>query len=744
MKTQGVILALLLAANSNGLFAQTTDLRGFSSKSSALQRTLEERFDQQLNPTNIGRTIKELSAKPHHLGSEQGKLVAEAILKRFKDYGWLDSKIERYEVLFPTPKTRVLTLTEPTSFTASLKEPAYADDLSSGQPGQLPAYNAWAADGDVTGELIYVNFGLPEDYDRLEKLGLSVSGKIVIVRYGRSWRGLKPKLAYERGAIGCIIYSDPKEDGYYKGDVYPTGPFKNENAVQRGSVLDVMVQPGDPLTPGVGATPTAERIRKDDAVSILKIPVLPISYHDALPLLSALDGPVAPESWRGALPITYHIGAGKAKVHLKVESNWNTVSAYNVIAKIKGSVYPDQWIIRGNHHDAWVNGAADPVSGLAATLEEAKAIGALLKTGYKPKRTLVYCAWDGEEPGLLGSTEWVEDHAEELSRKAVAYINTDGNGRGFLKAGGAQQLASLLTDIAQEIPDPQTQVSVLERRKSHDLVTAATAKLKKERFEQIKFPLDALGTGSDYSPFFQHLGIPSLHVEFEGEDEGGEYHTTFDTYEDYVRFKDRNFDYGSTLAKITGRTVLRLAEAEVLPFEFNDLQLALKVYAAELLRLTEELRESNALENRLINEGKYQQAADPSAVFYVPRNKPVVPELDFTNLDKAIVALDKSAQNISSNATKVLQDKKQRARLNDILVLAERQLLLTAGLPQRPWYKHSLYAPGLHTGYSVKTLPGIREAIEQADWFEVAKQVDLTAERIQQLAAFLDGGLGTK
>jgi N-acetylated-alpha-linked acidic dipeptidase len=744
MKKQGVILALLLAANSNGLFAQTTDLRGFSSKSSVLQRTLEERFDQQLNAANIGRTIKELSAKPHHLGSEQGKLVAETVLKRFKDYGWLDSKIERYEVLFPTPKTRVLTLTEPSQFTASLKEPAYAEDASSAQSGQLPAYNAWGADGDVTGELIYVNFGLPEDYERLEKLGLNVSGKIVIARYGRSWRGLKPKLAYERGAIGCIIYSDPKEDGYYRGDVYPAGPFKNENAAQRGSVLDVMVQPGDPLTPGIVATQTAERIHREDAQSILKIPVLPISYRDALPLLSALDGPVAPESWRGALPITYHIGAGRAKVHLKVESNWNRVPAYNVIAKIKGAVYPDQWVIRGNHHDAWVNGAADPISGLAALLEEAKAIGALLKTGYKPKRTLVYCAWDGEELGLLGSTEWVEDHADELSRKAVAYINTDGNGRGFLKAGGAQQLASLVTDIAQEVSDPQTQVSVLERRKSHDLVTASTAKSKKERFDLNTFPLDALGTGSDYSPFFQHLGIPSLNFEFEGEDEGGEYHTTFDSYEDYVRFKDRNFDYGTTLAKVTGRTLLRLAEADVLPFEYKDLHLALKTYVGELLKLGDELRENNALENRLINEGKYQQSADPSAVFYVPRNKPVVPELDFTNLDKAIAALGKSSQDISANATKVLPDKKERAGLNEILYLAERQLLLTAGLPQRPWYKHSLYAPGLHTGYSVKTLPGIREAIEQADWFEVTKQVDLAAERIQQLAAFLNTGLGTK
>lgn len=739
MKTQGVILALSILANTTGLFAQNQEIKGFTAKSSALQQDLERRFDEQLSAGRIGRNLQELSAKPHHLGSAQGKLVAEALLKKFKEYGWLDSRIESYQVLFPTPKIRSLELIGTSPYVASLNENGVG--TAAVQSGQLPPYNAWGADGDVTAELIYVNYGLPEDYERLEKLGLSVSGKIVIARYGRSWRGLKPKLAYERGAVGCILYSDPKEDGYYQGEVYPQGAYKNEYAVQSGAVLDLAVQPGDPLTPGIGATKDVARLPREEASSILKIPVLPISYRDALPLLTALDGPVAPEGWRGALPITYHIGSGKAKVHLKVNSDWNMVTAYNVIAKIKGSVYPDQWVIRGNHHDAWGTGAADPVSGLSTMLEEARAIGALLKTGYKPARTLVYCAWDGEEAGLLGSTEWVEDHAEELSRKAVAYINTDDNGRGFLRAGGAQQLGQLVTAIAVEVPDPQTQVSVFERRKSADLVQATSVKLKRALLNAQDFPLEALGSGSDYSPFLQHLGIPALNLEFAGEDQGGEYHTAYDSYDNYVRFKDRNFDYGVALAKVAGRVVLRLAQAEVLPFEFKGLHKSIAGYAAEIIALTDEMRERHEIENRLINEGKYQQAADPSAVFYVPRNKAVVPVLDFENLNRSITALAQAAEKIDLLRTQVLADKKQRARLNELIYLAERQLISTAGLPQRPWYKHILYAPGLYTGYSAKTLPGIREAIEQADWFEANRQIESVAAQIKGLTDFLNAAV---
>lgn len=733
---KNVVLLAVLALVSTKIFAQQNNLKGFSPKSSSAQLQLEKRFDQQLSNINIGNTIKEFSARPHHLGSAQGKLVAESILKKFKNYGW-DAKIETYQVLFPTPKTRILELTAPTKFTALLKEPAFAEDATSGQEGQLPTYNAWGADGDVTGELVFVNFGLPEDYEKLEKLGINVSGKIVIARYGHSWRGIKPKIAYEHGAIGCIIYSDPKEDGYYHGEEYPKGPFKNEHTVQRGSVMDMVIYPGDPLTPNAGATKTAKRLERREAVTILKIPVLPVSYHDALPLLSALDGPVAPEEWRGALPITYRIGAGRAKVHLKVQSNWDIVPAYNVIAKIKGSEYPDQWIIRGNHHDAWVNGAADPVSGLAAELEEAKAIGALVKSGYRPKRTLVYCAWDGEEQSLLGSTEWVEDHTDELNKKAVAYINTDGNGRGFLEAGGSHALEQLVDGIAKEIPDPLSQVSIYERKKARTIVNASGAALKKTLLRKDTLALGALGTGSDYSAFLQHLGIPSLNLAFGGEDEGGEYHSIYDSYDNYIRFKDKDFRYGVALAKTAGRAVLRLADAEVLPFDFNNLHQTISGYVTEISKLAEQLKEAYALENQLISEGKYQFAADPAEVFIAPKKKPEVPKFDFSKLTAALDTLKKSAVNIASAANTAVDKKANRGKLNEVLYQAEKQLLNPNGLPLRPWYRHTIYAPGFYTGYGVKTLPGIREAIEQGNWEEAQKQIETAADKINNLSAYL-------
>ncbi|WP_428328044.1 M28 family peptidase [Mucilaginibacter sp.] len=402
--------------------AQQKSITGFNDASAAKEIKAEQAFDASLSAPYIGETIKELSAFPHNLGSPGSKAVAEKILQKYKSYG-LDAHIETYTVLFPTPKTRLLELTGPTQYTALLKEPALAQDATSGQANQLPTYNAWSGDGDVTGQLVFVNYGLPDDYETLAKLGIDVKGKIVIAKYGRSWRGIKPKVAYEHGAIGCIIYSDPKDDGYSAGEVYPKGAYKSEYGVQRGSVMDMVIYPGDPLTPGVGATKDAKRLDRKDAVTILKIPVLPISYHDAQPLLAALDGTVAPRDWQGGLPLTYHVGPGKAMVHLKMEFNWDMVPAYDIIAKIKGSQYPEEWVMRGNHHDAWVNGASDPISGQSAMLDEAKALGDLLKTGWKPKRSIVYCSWDGEEPGLLGSTEYAEGH-DKNCRKRRLFILT--------------------------------------------------------------------------------------------------------------------------------------------------------------------------------------------------------------------------------------------------------------------------------------------------------------------------------
>ncbi len=716
--------------------AQTKTITGFTTESSKQQTATEQKFDAQLDAANIGSTIKLLAAKPHNVGSPAGKEVAEEILAKMKSYGF-DAHIETFQVLFPTPKTRVLEMTSPTGYKALLKEPALKEDATSGQEGQLPTYNAWSADGDVTGELVFVNYGLPDDYEELAKLGIDVKGKIVIAKYGRSWRGIKPKVAYEHGAIGCIIYSDPKDDGYTEGDVYPKGAFKNEYGVQRGSVMDMVIYPGDPLTPGVGATENAKRLERADAPTILKIPVLPISYHDAQPLLAALDGPVVPTGWAGSLPITYHIGPGKATVHLKLEFDWKLVPCNDVIGMIKGSDYPDEWVIRGNHHDGWVNGAGDPISGQAAMLEEAKAIGGLVQGGWKPKRTLVYCAWDGEEPGLLGSTEWAEQHADELQQKCVAYINSDGNGRGFLGVGGSQALTVLMDEVAKGVTDPQTGVTVFARLKAAEAVRAGSAKAKKEALGKNRLELSALGSGSDFSAFLQHLGVPALNLGFGGEDPGGEYHSIYDSYDDYRRFKDSGFRYGVALSETAGHATLRLADADVLPFEFKDLYKEVNGFLNELIALQDQTRETTDVENQLITSGDYKLAADPLKTFIVPATKGTVPYLDFSPLQNAIAALQKSADSLTAISTKAVNSATDHDALNKKLYEAEQQLLLVNGLPRRGWYKHALYAPGFYTGYGVKTMPGIREAIEQRNWKEAQEQIYLVAEAISKLAAYL-------
>ncbi|MGZ4001181.1 MAG: transferrin receptor-like dimerization domain-containing protein, partial [Mucilaginibacter sp.] len=612
-----------------------------------------------------------------------------------------------------------------------------AEDATSAQEGQLPTYNAWSADGDVSGQLVFVNYGLPDDYDQLEKMGIDVKGKIVIAKYGRSWRGIKPKVAYEHGAIGCIIYSDPRDDGYTAGEVYPKGAYKSEYGVQRGSVMDMVIYPGDPLTPGIGATKDAKRLERSDATTIMKIPVLPISYHDAQPLLAALDGPVATGDWSGSLPITYHIGPGKAIVHLKMEFNWDIVPAYDVIAKIKGSKYPDEWVMRGNHHDAWVNGANDPISGQSAMLDEAKALGDLLKTGWRPKRTIVYCSWDGEEPGLLGSTEFAEGHDKELQQKAVIYINSDSNGRGFFGEGGSQALENFMDEISQHVTDPQTGVSVFDRAKASELVNTSSPKERKELWDRKGRRLESLGSGSDFSAFLQHLGIPTLDLGFGGEDGGGEYHSIYDSYDNYKRFKDPDFKYGVALAQTAGHAVLRMADAEVLPFDFRNLQATIDRFTTELIDLNKGMSESTAIDNQLIKANDYTLAADPTKNEKAPSVKGDVPNLDFSALKTALDSLKQSADHLAITWAQASQTAGSHDKLNQALYHAEQELLAEEGLPRRPWFKHTIYAPGFYTGYGVKTLPGIREAIEQRNWTEAQQQIGVVASAVMRLAGYL-------
>ena len=724
--------------------ADNLSLAGYSDASARTERDWEAKFRSIPDPANLRAYMQRLSARPHHVGSPYDADNAEWLLGKLKEFG-LDAHIETFDVLFPTPKQRLLEMIEPTHFTAKLAEPTVSADPTSGQHDeQLPTYNAYSIDGDVTGPLVYVNYGIPEDYDLLDRLGVSVKGAIVIARYGGSWRGIKPKVAAEHGAIGCLIYSDPHDDGYFDGDVFPLGGLRNPDGVQRGSVMDMPVYPGDPLTPGVGATKDAKRLPIEQAVTLTKIPVMPISYGDAQPLLAAMKGPLAPAAWRGALPISYHVGPGPAKVHFKLAANWDLKTLHNVIARIPGSTEPDEWIIRGNHHDAWVNGADDPVSGAVALLEEARALGMLLKQGWKPRRTIVYCLWDGEEPGLLGSTEWAEAHAEELRRVGAVYINSDSNGRGYLGMSGSHTLEHFLNGVARDIPDPESKVSVWQRNQFARLARQSPD----ERMEVRSRPdlrIGALGSGSDYTAFLDHLGIASIDLGFGGEDASGIYHSIYDDFYWYTHFSDTDFVYGRALAQTAGTAVIRLADAELLPFDFDDFTDTIRQYVQEVERLARDRRDQIIERNRQIDEGLFAAINDPRHPLSAPPKEAVPPFLNFAPLENGLAALDRTAQlyrhalaQANTNAGSALA----RALLRDAntkLIAVERALTLTDGLPNRPWFQHQIYAPGFYTGYGVKTLPAVREAIEQKEWKLADEQIVRVGKVLENAGEAIEG-----
>lgn len=741
------LCAFLLAPA--GWSADPEPLRGYSAASAATEQNWENRFRAIPDPVNLRAYMQRLSARPHHVGSPYDKDNAEWILSKFRDWG-LDARIETFDVLFPTPKERLLEMVAPTRFTARLEEPALSNDPTSAQRNeQLPSYNAYSIDGDVTGPLVYVNFGVPEDYEMLDRLGVSVKGAIVIARYGGSWRGIKPKLAAEHGALGCLIYSDPHEDGYFQGPDFPAGPYRPKDGVQRGSVMDMPVRAGDPLTPNVGATTGARRLPINQAETLTKIPVLPISYADAQPLLAALGGHIAPQAWRGSLPLTYHLGPGQAHVHLKVSFNWDTKPIYDVVARIPGATDPDQWIIRGNHHDAWVNGAEDPVSSAVAVLEEARALSTLTQQGWKPRRTIVYCLWDGEEEGLLGSTEWAEEHDAELRQKAAVYINSDGNTRGYLQAEGSHTLEKFINSVARDIEDPETKLTVWKRlqfsRLSGDPIGA-------EVRQRPDLRIGALGSGSDYSPFLDHLGVASMNISFGGEDHsGGVYHSIYDDFYWYTHFADADFQYGRALAQTGGTAVMRLADADLLPYDFDDFTDTIRRYIDEVKKLALDLHEQIAERNRRLDEGMYAAIDDPRERMLPPPREAVPPYLNFAPLDNSLAALQRSAQAYDQALAKASAgggSALSGAALRDAnarLIAVERALTLRDGLPNRPWYEHQIYAPGFFTGYGVKTLPAVRESIEQKQWPQadqqiarVAKVLENAGEAIQSATAELN------
>jgi N-acetylated-alpha-linked acidic dipeptidase len=735
---------LSLAPIGNHVIADEQPLFGYSAESSRAERQWEEKLRAIPSPANLRAYMEHLSARPHHVGSPYDKQNAEWIAAKFKEFG-LDTHIEQFDVLFPTPKERAVELVEGgPKFVAKLQEPALPQDPTSNQQAeQLPTYNAYSIDGDVTAPLVYVNYGIPEDYEQLERMGISVKGKIVIARYFHSWRGIKPKVAAEHGAVGCLIFSDPHEDGFVHGETFPAGPFRPPDGVQRGSVADMPFYPGDPLTPGVGATKDAKRLKVEEAATITKIPVLPISYADAQPLLAALTGRVAPEGWRGGLGITYHVGPGAAKVHLKVKSDWSIKPIYDVIGKIQGATFPDEWVIRGNHHDGWVNGAEDPISGQVAIIEEARALGELVKSGWKPKRTIIYCAWDGEEPGLLGSTEWAEQHYDELRAHGVAYINSDANGRGYLGIEGSHTLEKFSNDIARDISDPETKLSAWKRQQLHEIANAKTAEQREEIRKRADLRIPALGSGSDYTAFLQHDGVAALNIGFGGEDQGGIYHSIYDDFYWFTHFSDTEFVYERALAQTGGTAIMRLADADLLPFEFNDFADTVQTYLKELKTLSQKMQDDIKERNREIEEGVFKATDDPKRPLVSPAVEAVPPHLNFAPMENAVDVLNRSAadyrkalEQANANGGAALASA-SLTEVNKMLIESERKLTNAEGLPNRPWFKHQLYAPGFYTGYGVKTVPAVREAIELKQWKQADEAIIVVARVLQDEAALI-------
>ena len=730
-------LALLSAF---ALISQAADspqtLRGYSPQSSVSEVQWEQRFKSIPNEDRLRENMRRLSARPHHVGSPYDKDNAEWIAAQLKSWG-LDAQIETFDTLFPTPKERSLELLEPVKYTAKLEEPALAIDPTSNQKSeQLPTYNAYSIDGDVTAPIVYVNYGSPDDYKELERMGVSVSGAIAVARYGLTWRGIKPKVAAEHGAVGCLIYSDPHEDGYFDGEVFPKGPMRPPAGVQRGSVMDMPVYPGDPATPGIGATPGAKKLPLNEITTFTKIPVMPISYEDAEPLLKNLSGELVPAAWRGSLPMPYHVGPGPAKAHLHLKFNWDRKPLYDVIVKIPGAKYPDQWIIRGNHHDGWVNGAEDPISGASPEMEEARGLAELLKQGWKPDRTIIYCFWDGEEPGLLGSTEWAETHADELRQHAAVYLNTDGNGRGFFGAEGSHSLEAFTNSVIKDIEDPETKMTVWKRLQLAGMAKG-TPKVKAELKSRPDMRIGALGSGSDYTVFTDHLGVASLNIGYGGEDRGGIYHSIYDDFYWYTHFADTDFAYGRALAQTAGIMMMRLADADVLPFKFTNFAETIHTYIAEIKELDSDQRAHAKDLNAEIDDGVYQAIADPKTKMVPPVKEPIPPYLNFAPLDNAADDLSRASE-AYEKAFVAAGGPPTSADLNTKLIKTERLLTDAGGLPNRPWFENLVYAPGFYTGYGVKTLPGVREAIEQKRWSEADQQIVRVAKALQNEADLLD------
>jgi N-acetylated-alpha-linked acidic dipeptidase len=685
-------------------------LRGFSAASSAKELDRERELKALPSATANEADFDVMTAEPHHAGSPYEIKLADYVADSFRKIGMQSTKYE-YSVLLPWPGERRIDIVAPDQVKLRVEEEKIRGDQWADKPGILPAYNAYSPSGDVTGEIVYVNFGVPADYETLAKLGVDVKGKIVLARYGGSWRGIKPKVAAEHGAIACIIYSDPHEDGYFQGDAYPDGPFRGAGMIQRGSVMDMPRYPGDPSTPDRPSKPGVERLLMDQIKTFSPIPVQPMSYGDAVEILKRLKGQVAPSEWRGSLPITYRIGPGPAKVHMRLQMDYAQRRLINVVGKITGAVAPEEWIVVGSHRDAWVYGASDSVSGHVSMMSVARAMSEMMKSGWRPRRSILFVSWDGEEQGLLGSTEWVEDLAVELEAHVAVYVNRDAGAGGTNFNGNAvHSLTPFVHELAQSIQPEGSNRTLYEgwliRSREQAPASGGQTTLRTP-------PVGALGSGSDYTAFLDHVGIASLDFGLNAPGVDGSYHSTYDNPTWFKKYIDPQFKFSVLATQTTGVALLRLADAELLPFDYES-------YGRQILEYVDDIE---------------QQAVKASP----DRAR----QIDFAALKSAAEAFADAGVALRGRADVVLGGSPaatELAALNRKLMMAERGLIEPAGLPDRPWYRHVIYAPGLYTGYGVKTIPGVREAVDAGNFARAAEQARVVVRALQRAARTLSEG----
>ena len=693
LKTVAVCLIMLNSLSG----AKEKQLLGFNSKGASDELTLERRLGVAL-PKRMNEYHLIMTAEPHHAGTEANIKIGHYYAEKLKEFGFDEVQTSHYEVLLPRPIERSDTLLSPERYELKLVEPPYDEDQDLTKDGVLLPYNAYAADGDITGEIVFVNYGLPEDYKVLDSLGVSVRGKIVLAKYGRSWRGIKPKIASEHGAIGCLIYSDPEDDGFVQGEVMPKGKWRPEWGVQRGSVMDMPTYPGDPLTPFQAAKGDVKRLPLDKVPTLQKIPVLPISYGDALPILRNIEGPIAPDSWKGGLAITYHIGPGPAEVRMKLKSDWSLRTIMNVIGILRGSEEPEKIVMVGSHRDAWTFGGRDPISGATVLLETGKLLGDLAKKGYRPKRSIAIASWDGEEYGLIGSVEYGEEFAETLKNNVVVYLNRESYTAGNFSASGVHSLQPFINQLTKDINMPGSQGTVYDSWKEN---SNENRLIKHNGYENVR--LGALGSGSDYTVFLDHLGIPSINLGFGSGN--GVYHSRYDTHWFFTQYGDPGFVYGIALTDLVAKFLLRVANSTVYPFDYSSTAETIHQYIDEVEKESED------------------------------RN--VAKHLNFSSLRKSTEILHATSLVLNNQIELLLSNpganRAMIKELNRYLLLAEENFTDNGGLPGRPWFRHQIYAPGFYTGYGVKTLPGVREAIEKGDTREAQKMMVVLEQSLQRV-----------